>query len=143
MREVLSGSNSVAYTRILSLLLSSFAVLALLIAAFGLYGVTSYIVRDHFRELAIRLAIGASRTQIMRFVLREGVPMLAVGLVVGVAGAIVASRSLGSMLFGVNGLPISTLCLAVSVLTAAAALGIALPTFRAAHIDPVQILRQE
>ncbi len=143
MREVLEGSYSVAYTRILSLLLSTFAVLALLIAAFGLYGVTSYIVRERFRELAIRLAVGASRTQLMRFVLREGVSMLGIGLVVGVAGAILANRWLESVLFGVTGLPILTVCLAVSVLTAAATLGIALPAFRAAHVDPVQILRQE
>jgi predicted permease len=143
MHEVLSGSYSVAYTRVLSLLLSSFAVLALFIAAFGLYSVTSYLVTERLRELAIRLAVGASRTQIMTLVLRQGVPMLAFGIVAGIGGALLASRSLESMLFGLNGLPIFALCLATSVLTAATGVGIALPALRATHVDPVQILRQE
>ena len=143
MHEVLSGSYSVAYTRVLSLLLSAFAALALLIAAFGLYSVTSYLVTERLRELAIRLAVGASRSQIMRLVLQQGVSMLAFGVVAGAGGAILAGRSLESMLFGLNGLPIFALCLATLVLVIAAGLGIALPTFRATHVDPVQILRQE
>ncbi len=143
MHEVLSGSYSVAYTRIQSLLLSVFAMLALLIAAFGLYSVTSYLVTEHLRELAIRLAVGASRTQIMSSVLRQGIPMLASGVIASAGGALLASRSLESMLFGLNGVPIFALCLAASVLIAAAGLGIALPAFRATHVDPIQILRQE
>ncbi|HWF48241.1 MAG TPA: ABC transporter permease [Bryobacteraceae bacterium] len=143
MQEVLSGSYSIAYTRILALLLSAFAVLALLIAAFGLYSVTSYIVTERLRELAIRLAVGASPSNLMQFVLRQSAPMLALGIALGAGGAFLASRSLQSMLFGLTGLPVFVLCVAVSILTAAAALGLALPAFRATHLDPVQILRQE
>ncbi len=143
MNKVLVASYSVAYTRILSLLLSTFALLALFIAAFGLYGVTSYMVTERLRELAIRLAVGGSRTQIMRLVLGQGVPMLGFGLIMGAGGAVLASRSLQSMLFGLNGLPIFALCFAISCLAAAAALGIAVPAFRATHVDPVEILRQE
>ncbi len=135
MHEVISGSYSVEYTRILSLLLSAFAVIALFIAAFGLYGVISYLVTERLRELAIRLAVGASRIQIMNFVLCQGVPMLAFGVVTGTGGALLASRSLESILFGLNGLPIFALCLAALALTAAAGLGIALPVFRATHVD--------
>jgi ABC-type antimicrobial peptide transport system permease subunit len=143
MHEVLSGSYSVVYTRILSLLLMAFAAVALFIASFGLYSVTSYLVTERLRELAIRLAVGASRTQIMSFVLRQGILMLVFGVIAGAGGALLASRSLETMLFGLNGLPIFALCLATSVLTAAAGVGIALPAFRATHVDPLQILRQQ
>jgi ABC-type antimicrobial peptide transport system permease subunit len=143
MRDVLSGSYSVSYTRILSLLLSAFAFLALLIAAFGLYSVTSYIVTERLRELAIRLAVGASHAQVMQFVLRQSAPMVVLGLILGVCAAFLARRSLQSTLFGSTGVPPFTLFLSASILVAAAALGIALPAFRAAQVDPVQLLRQE
>lgn len=142
MQEVLTGSYSVSYTRILSTLLSAFGVLALLIGAFGLYGVTSYIVAERHHEIAIRLAIGASRSQITRLVLRQGVLMLGVGIILGSVGALLVNRYLQSMLFGVGGVPVVTLSLAVSVLTIAAVVGVTVPTLRAMHIDPAHILRQ-
>jgi predicted permease len=143
MKEVLIGSYSVSYARVLSTLLSAFGALALLIGAFGLYGVTSYIVTERHREIAIRLAIGASRSRITRLVLRQGVLMLGVGIILGAGGALLVARSLQSMLFGVGGVPAVALSLAVSILAIAAAAGVAVPTFRAANMDPAHILRQE
>jgi predicted permease len=143
MQEVLAGSYSVSYARILSILLSAFGVLALLIGACGLYGVTSYIVTERHREIAIRLAVGAARSQITRLVLRQGVLMLGVGVILGSVGALLVDRSLQSMLFGVGGVPVVTLLLAVSVLAIATAGGITVPTLRAINIDPARSLRQE
>jgi putative ABC transport system permease protein len=143
MHEVLTGSYSVSYTRTLSLLLSAFASLALFIAAFGLYGVMSYIVTERLREVAVRLAVGASRVQISQFVLRQSVPLLVAGLILGTGGAFLASRGLESLLFGLHGVSPFTLFVSVSILTLAAAIGIAVPAFRATRVDPIQLLRQE
>jgi predicted permease len=143
MQEVLNRSYSVSYTRILSTLLSAFGALALLIGAFGLYGVTSYIVTGRHREMAIRLAIGASRSQITRLVLRQAVVMLGAGFFAGGIGALLVDRSLKTMLFGVGAVPASALSLAVLVLLIAAAAGVAVPTLRATNIDPARSLRQE
>jgi ABC-type antimicrobial peptide transport system permease subunit len=143
MRDVLNGSYSVTYTRLLSILLSTFAVLSLFIAAFGLYGISSYAVTERRRELAIRSAIGASGARLMRHVLQQSAYVLGVGLLLGGVGAFFATRSLESALFGVSGLPILTVLSAAAVLSVAAGLGISIPTFRAGRIDPVQILKQQ
>jgi putative ABC transport system permease protein len=143
MQEVMDRSYSVSYARILSTLLSAFSVLALLIGAFGLYGVTSYLVTERHREMAIRLAIGASRSQITRFVLRQSSFMLGAGFIVGVLGALFLDRSLKSVMFGVSAVPVSALSLAACVLVIATAAGIAIPTLRATKIDPARSLRQE
>jgi hypothetical protein len=143
MQEVLTGSYSVSYARIQSALLSAFGVLALLIGAFGLYGLTSYIVTERHREIAIRLAVGASRLQITRLVLRQAASMLGVGIVLGTAGALLVDRSLQSILFGASAVPVATLSIAVSILATSAVVGVAVPTRRAMNIDPARILRQE
>jgi predicted permease len=143
MHEVLTGSYSVSYTRTLSLLLSAFASLALFIAAFGLYGTMSYIVTERLREVAVRLAVGASRAQISQFVLRQSAPLLIAGLMLGTGGAFLASRGLESMLFGLHGVSPFALFISVSILALAAAIGIAVPAFRATQVDPIQLLRQE
>jgi ABC-type antimicrobial peptide transport system permease subunit len=141
MHEVIA--DSVSYTRILSMLLSAFAALALIIAAFGLYGVMSYLVNERMRELAIRQALGATGLKITKLVFRQSMAMLAGGLVLGALGAFLASRSLASMLYGMGGVPAASFVIAACVLAAAAALGIAIPALRAARVDPMQALRQE
>jgi putative ABC transport system permease protein len=143
MSEVLGGSFAVQYARVLSSLLSGFGLIALFIAAFGLYGVTSYLVAERLRELAIRLAVGASRIQIMNAILRQGASMLILGSLVGIVGVISTTRLFESALFGVQGIPLAALVTAFFALTAAALLGMALPVLRATRVDPVQILRQE
>jgi len=143
MQEVLDRSYSVSYTRILSTLLSAFSALALLIGAFGLYGVTSYLVTERHREMAIRLAIGASKAQITRLVLRQSSVMLGAGFIAGAFGALLINRSLKSVMFGIGAAPASALSLAVCVLLIAAAAGVAIPALRATKIDPARSLRQE
>jgi predicted permease len=143
MQEVMDRSYSVSYARILSTLLSAFSVLALLIGAFGLYGVTSYLVTERHREMAIRLAIGASKVQITRLVLRQSSVMLGAGFIAGAFGALLISRSLKSVMFGVGAAPASALSVAVCVLLIATTAGVAIPTLRATKIDPARSLRQE
>lgn len=143
MDEVLGGSFAVQYTHMLSSLFSGFSFVALFIAAFGLYGITSYLVADRLRELAIRLAVGASRLQIVTAILRQGLSMLVVGALAGIIGVFACARLLQSALFGVDGIPFPALLAALSAMTGAALLGMILPVLRATHIDPIQILRQE
>jgi predicted permease len=141
MHEVIA--DSVSYTKMLSVLLSAFAALALIIAAFGLYGVMSYLVNERTRELAIRQALGATGLGLTKLVFRQSLAMLAGGLVLGALGAVLASRSLASMLYGMGRTGASSFFIAACVLLAAAVLGIAIPALRAAKVDPMQALRQE
>lgn len=142
MDEVLGGSFAVQYARVLSSLLSGFSFIALFIAAFGLYGITSYLVAERLRELAIRLAVGASRMQIISTILRQGVSMLIAGAVAGIIGVFSSARLFESALFGVGGVPVAALCTALLALTGAALIGMTYPVLRATRVDPIQILRQ-
>ncbi|MGH9582860.1 MAG: FtsX-like permease family protein, partial [Bryobacteraceae bacterium] len=141
MREVIA--DSISYTRMLSILLSAFAALALLIAAFGLYGVMSYLVNERTRELAIRQALGATSGKLIALVFRQSMGMLGAGLVLGALGAVLASHALASMLFGMGTAYSGSVLIAACVLALAAAAGIAIPALRAARVDPMQALRQE
>ena len=129
--------------RAVMLLLGSFAALALLLAAVGIYGVLAYDVSQRTREIGIRGAIGASRGQIVGLILRQGLWKAGLGVACGLAGALGLSRSMTSLLFEVKpGDPLAYVAVSL-VLLGVALLASYLPARRAAKIDPLIALRVE
>jgi putative ABC transport system permease protein len=126
-----------------SLLLTIFAVLALVLAAIGIYGVIAYSVVQRTREIGIRMALGAIRTDVLHLILRQGVRIGLLGLALGMAGAYLATRMLASMLFGVNPHdPLVFLGVAASILIVVL-LASYIPARRATRVDPLVALRYD
>ena len=123
-------------------LMGIFALVALTLAAIGIYGVMSYLVTQRTREFGIRLALGATGGGIVRMVLRRGAPLIGAGLVLGVTAAIGVSRVLESMLFGVSTLDLSS-AVAVALLAIVAGVACLVPAYRAARVDPIVAIRAE
>ena len=137
------AAQSAAVARLAMQLLGGFAIVALLLSAVGIYGVMSYSVRRRTRELGTRLALGASRADIVRLVMREAGLLAAVGLIVGMATGLTAARALSAILYGVP--PWDPLALAgAAVALTITALGAGyVPARRAARLDPARTLATE
>jgi predicted permease len=136
-------NDSLIGRRFVVLLLTTFAGLALLLAALGLYGVISYSVRLRTRELGVRMALGAQRGNVMQLVLLQGAKLAGFGMVIGAVAAIAVSRLFGSLLFQVGVLHGLPWLVAISILAAVVLIATFLPARRAASIEPVQALRSE
>ena len=136
-------AESQAARRFTLLLLGLFGALALVLAAVGIYGVISYAVSLRTRELGIRMALGAGRGDVQGMVLRQGLPRVAVGLLVGFAVSAVLMRSLASLLFEVRPSDLATAAMVTVTLTAVALLANYLPARKASMLDPVVALRRE
>jgi putative ABC transport system permease protein len=139
--EVLSTSLSVR--RFSMDMVALFAATALLLAGLGIYGTISYVVNEQRREMAIRLALGAQRGNILKMVLRRGLGLAAAGAGLGVAGALIVSHLMAGLLYGVSptDLPIFggvTLVLMIVALAASY-----MPALRAMRLDPITTLRSE
>ncbi len=133
--------RSVGQRRFAMILLTLFAVLALLLAVIGVHGVLSYGVTERRRELGIRVALGAASRQITWLVVREGLLLTAAGIAAGIGGALVASRALSSLLFGVGATDAATYVAVAAALSGVALIATLLPARRATQIDPAQLLR--
>jgi putative ABC transport system permease protein len=130
-------------TRKLSVLIVSvFSGAALFLSAIGLYGILVYSVNQRTREIGIRIALGASSTNILRLVVQRGLMMVWIGLIIGILIALVCSRSIESLLYEVRGDDPVTLGVAVLVLCIAGLIACLLPARRAAKVDPIAALRQ-
>lgn len=141
MEELLSAST--AEPRFYSRVLAAFSFIALLLATLGIYGVISYTVAQRTREIGIRVALGARPRNILASVMAGSSALVAGGLLLGVAGAIAATRVLRSFLFEVTATDAATF-IGVSVLLAAVALAASyIPARRAMRIDPMNALRYE
>ena len=136
-------SESVALPRFRSFLMSVFAATALLLAAIGIYGVIAYSVAQRRQEIGVRMALGATRSGVVRLVVGQGSRLAIVGIVLGLAGAVGLTRFLEKMLFGVTASDTVTFASAALVLGAVAIVASLIPALRAARIDPVTALRQE
>jgi hypothetical protein len=143
MRQVIAESGAVRGRRFVMRLLGGFAILALVLAAVGLYGVMAYFVVERRREIAVRVALGASRPDVLKQVLGEALRLLAVGLTAGVLASQLVTRLLSSLLFGVAATDIPTHLVVCVVLGGVALLASYLPARRAASIDPTLALRQQ
>jgi ABC-type antimicrobial peptide transport system permease subunit len=136
-------SDSEAPRRFNTVLITSFACAAVLLAVLGIYSVIAFSAASRVQELAIRMALGSQRAGIVRLILESGAKLAAFGCVLGLAGAAAASTLLRSLLFGVSPFdPLVLTLAAVGVLVLALAAS-ALPALRAASIDPMQALRGE
>jgi predicted permease len=136
-------AQSVAKPRFTAFLVGGFALAALLLGATGIYGVMSYIVSQRAHEMGVRMALGATPTDIVRLVLGRGTLLAGAGAAVGCAMALVATRALRSLLFGVSATDPLTFFGAVSVFILVAVSASAFPARRATRADPVQSLRQD
>ncbi|HTX38351.1 MAG TPA: ABC transporter permease [Bryobacteraceae bacterium] len=124
-------------------LLGGFAALALLLAAIGLYGLLAHLVARRTRDIGVRMALGASRTQVLRSILRQGFGLVGGGLVLGTAGALAATQAMRKLLYDVQPADPGILGLVALTLLAVAALACYAPASRAARIQPMEALRQD
>jgi ABC-type antimicrobial peptide transport system permease subunit len=136
-------SESEAPRRFNTVLITSFAFAAILLAVLGIYSIIAFSVASRVQEVAIRMALGSQRAGIVRLVLESGAKLALIGCVVGLAGAVAASGLLRSLLFGVSPFDPLVLALAAAGVLLLAVAASALPAFNAASIDPVQALRGE
>ena len=135
--------ESIGRPRLLAQLLGMFAGLALVLALIGTYGLLSFMVSERRREIGIRLAIGATRVGIVALVMKQGLIIAALGLVVGLAGALGLNRLFASLLFGVGPTDPVTLGAVVSTIAIVAAVACGLPSWRASRLDPNLVLRAD
>jgi putative ABC transport system permease protein len=134
---------SAADRRFALLLFGAFGVVALVLAAIGTYSLLSGSVTERTRELGVRAALGASRRSILELVLRQGMTLTGLGIVIGMAAAMVASQSLVTLLFGISRLDTTTYIGVVALLTGVSAVACLLPAWRAARVPPSVALRSE
>jgi predicted lysophospholipase L1 biosynthesis ABC-type transport system permease subunit len=124
-------------------LLAAFALVALLLAAVGLYGVLAYQVGTRIPEIGVRMALGAAPSDVLGSVVGQGVRLAAIGVVAGAAGALALSRLIAGFLFGVSSSDPATYAVVAFVLLGTAAVAGYIPARRAMRVDPVTVLRQE
>jgi putative ABC transport system permease protein len=136
-------ADATAEPRFLALLLAVFAAVALLLAAVGIYGVMSYAISRRTHEIGIRISLGATRADVLRMVLRQGMVQALAGSLVGVGGALFLGRLMARMLYGVRPNDPLTFGTVSVVLAVAALLAICVPARRATRIEPMAALRQE
>jgi predicted permease len=141
MAEVVKKST--LYRRVLSAVMTIFAVAALLIAAAGVYGLVSFTVGRRTREIGIRMALGATRGQVLKMVIIGGVRLMIIGAIFGCAVAAAASQALRSMLFGITAFDAPTYFVVGMVLFVMVLIATLMPARRAAGIDPMRALRSE
>jgi len=136
-------SSQLAFGRFEAVIYSSFAGLALLLAAVGIYGVMSVLVKQRTREIGLRIALGASRSQVVRLVLKQGMLLATVGLILGAGCAWAAARLLQSALYG-GGFPyLATLAVVGAALLSVALVACLIPALRAARVQPMAALRND
>jgi predicted permease len=136
-------SHSMASQRFSTVMLGAFAVFALVLAVVGVYGVLSHLVAQGAHDIGVRLALGAERSHIRRMVLRHGLQLTVAGVVAGLAGAVLLTRVMASLLFGVSATDAATFSIVTVILIATAALASYIPAYRATRVDPIIALRDE
>jgi putative ABC transport system permease protein len=135
--------DAVAPRRLITELLGFFSVLALGLAALGLYGVISYSVGQRTQEIGIRMAVGAQRADVLRLVLLGGMRLIGLGVVLGIVGALALTRLLQGLLYGVTAHDPAAFAANVALIAAVGGLACMVPALRATRIDPIQALRSD
>ncbi len=136
-------ARSLGDRRFTMVVLSGFAVLGLLLAAIGIYGVLAYSVARRTREIGVRMALGAARTSVFRMVLGDSLSPVIAGAAIGIVGALALTRVMAALLYGVTTTDPLTFAAVVVVLMGVATLASVIPTWRATRVDPVIALREE
>lgn len=135
--------DSVRRSRMLMQLFAGFAGLALALAAIGTYGVLSYMVTQHRREIGIRMALGAERALVLRGVMGQGLKLTCAGLAAGLAAVLALTRLMETLLFEIRPNDPATLVTVAALITAVAAAASFVPAFRATRVDPIVALKEE
>ena len=135
--------ETIAASRSLMLLFSGFALLALVLASVGIYGIVSYAVSQRTREIGIRMALGARAGDVLRLILRNGMTLVVAGVAIGIAGALALTRFLTTMLFGVTPTDTSTFIVVSLALVGVALIACLVPALRATKVSPLEALRYE
>jgi ABC-type antimicrobial peptide transport system permease subunit len=143
MTEIISTSPTMMIRGYPAYLIGGFASLALLLATLGLYGVLAYSVTQRTRELGLRMAVGAQRSDLLQMVLNNGLKLAAIGVFLGTAGGIAVARLIASLLFGVAPTDVQTFIGVGAVLFIAALAASYVPALRATRVDPMVALRYE
>jgi putative ABC transport system permease protein len=136
-------SSQLAFGRFEAVIYSSFAGLALLLAAVGIYGVMSLLVKQRTREMGLRIALGASRSQVVRLVIKQGLALATAGLILGAGCAWSVARLMQSTLYGAGSPYLATLAVVGAVLLCAALVACLIPALRAARVQPMVALRND
>jgi predicted permease len=136
-------ADSISNKRFTMTLLGAFALLALLLASIGIYGVLSYMVGQRTKEIGVRMALGAQRFDVLRMVLKDGASMTLVGILLGLVGAFGLTRLLRTMLYGVSSTDPLTFISVAALLGAIAMLACYVPARRAMEVDPMEALRHQ
>jgi predicted permease len=136
-------SDSLARQRFSTLMLGAFAVFAVILAAVGVYGVMSYLVTQGTHDIGVRMALGASRASIVGMVVRHGLELTVAGIVIGLFGALMLTRVMATLLFGITATDAVTFATVPVLLGTIAVLASYLPALRATRVDPVVALRDE
>ena len=134
---------SIVPQRLRTVIFGAFAALALLLAALGIYGVMAYLVTQREREIAVRMALGACRTDVLRGVIGHSLALAAPGVVLGLVGALVSARLLRGFLYEVEPADPLSLALVSGSVAALVAIAALVPARRAARTDPMAVLRGE
>ncbi len=124
-------------------LANAFGGVALFLASLGIYGVLAYVVAQRTREMGIRVALGSTRSAILGLILREGFKLVAIGLLLGIIGAVSVQKAVANQIYGVRPLDPLVLTSVIGVLAAVALAACAIPARRATRVDPIIALRSE
>ena len=141
MEKVVDDAH--AGDRFSTVLFTSFAGVALLLAVLGIYGVMAFLVAQRTHEIGLRIALGAGRVHVLRMVVGEGLRLAALGLALGLAGAWLVGRAMTGMLYGVEAIDLTAFGVVAGLLVTAALLACCIPARRAAWVDPVVALREQ
>jgi predicted permease len=136
-------SRSAAQPRFQALLLSTFGAMALLLSAIGLYGLLSYVVAQRTLEIGLRMALGAPRARVLGMILRRGLLLAIAGLAIGIVCSLTLTRFVTGLLFGVKSFDPLTFVAVSAVLLLVALVASVAPAYRAAHLDPINTLREQ
>jgi putative ABC transport system permease protein len=134
---------TLAQPRFNMMLLGTFAGVAMILAAIGIYGVIAYNVAQRTKEIGIRMALGAQKIDMLSLILRQSLVVVGIGLVVGLIGSLITTRLMASLLFGVSSTDFVTYAIVLALLATAALIASYLPARRAMNVDPVEALRYE
>jgi putative ABC transport system permease protein len=137
------ASESLVDDRFVSLLFGTFAAVALLLAAIGIYGVMAFTVAQRTHEIGLRIALGANQREVLQIILREGLTLAALGLAIGLAAACLVGRTMRSTLYNVGAIDLPAFAGVAVVLLASAMLACYVPARRATRVDPMVALRYE
>ena len=134
---------SLARQRFSMMLLGSFAVFAMLLAAIGVYGVISYLVSQNTREIGVRVALGARTSSVLKMIVQQGLTLACIGIAAGLIGAMALTRVMTSLLFGVSPLDAITFVSVAAILTLVALGATVIPASRVIRLDPAVALRHD